>query len=183
METERLLLRSWREADLAPFAAMNADPRVREFFPGLESREESDASVERFRKREERDGFCLFAAELRENGAFCGFVGLQTMSFAIPGVPQPAGEIGWRLAAEYWGRGLATEGARAVLAYAFQELRLRQVVAITVPANLRSRRVMEKLGMVEHPELAFNHPQVAVGHILQRHVVYATSAVANAAAK
>ncbi len=101
IETDRLLLRAWREEDRALFAAINADPRVREFFPGLLTRAESDASVERFREHQLLYGFSLFAAELRASREFIGFIGLQQMSFAVPGVRQPAVEIGWRLAAPY----------------------------------------------------------------------------------
>jgi RimJ/RimL family protein N-acetyltransferase len=172
IETERLRLRPWNDEDLLPFAKMNADPRVREYFPSLLSREESDASVVRFRQIRETDGFGFLAAELREKPTFIGFIGLQTMSFPLPGVSQPAVEIGWRLTPEVWGRGLATEGARAVLQVAFTQMQLAEVVAIAVPANLPSRRVMEKLGMTYDPKEDFDNPRIADGHPLQRHVLY-----------
>jgi RimJ/RimL family protein N-acetyltransferase len=172
IETERLVLRPWRAEDLPHYSELNADPRVREFFPGVLTETESDAEVSIFKQRFERDGFGLLAAELRETGACIGFIGMQTMSFAVPGLAQPAVEIGWRLAARYWGQGLATEGARAVLEYGFETVRLREVVAITVPANTRSRRVMEKIGMRPIPGLNFAHPRIAEGHPLQAHVLY-----------
>jgi ribosomal-protein-alanine N-acetyltransferase len=172
IQTGRLILRTWREEDLAPFAAMNADPRVREFFPGLLTAAESDAEARRLQQRFQQDGFCFFAAELRTGPTFIGFVGIQTMNFAVPSLPQPAVEIGWRLAPRFWGKGLAVEGARAVLDYAFHQVNLQQVVAITVPANVRSRRVMEKIGMNHVPALDFDHPRLAEGHPLRPHVLY-----------
>jgi RimJ/RimL family protein N-acetyltransferase len=170
--TGRLILRGWKDDDFAPFAAMNADPAVREFFPGLLTKEESDASARRGQLRIAQHGYGMFAAELRDTGEFIGFIGLVPLDFAIPGVAQPAVEIGWRLARAHWGKGLATEGARAVVQFAFGTLRLPEIVAITVPANVRSRRVMEKIGMTHVPELDFDHPRIAPGHPLRRHVLY-----------
>ena len=95
------------------------------------------------------------------------------MGFAVPGVSQPAVEIGWRLARKYWGKGLATEGAQAAMRYGFETLRLREIVAITAPNNVRSRRVMDKIGLKHHPEFDFDHPRIAEGHPLRRHVLYA----------
>lgn len=122
-----------------------------------------------------RDGCCLFATELRETSDFIGYIGLQRMSFALASVTSPTFEIGWRLTPEIWGQGLATEGARAVLRFAFEEQHLSEVVAITVPANLPSRRVMEKLGMTHNPEDMFDHPKIPAGHPLQRHILYRIS--------
>lgn len=172
IQTERLLLRPWREEDRTPFAAMNADANVRRFYPTLLTREESDASIERYKAMCKRDSFCFFAAELRETSAFIGCIGLQTMRFQLPRVSQPAVEIGWRLTPEVWGRSLAPEGARAVLRFAFEQRNLSEVVAITTPANLPSRRVMEKLGMTHDPQDAFDHPKIPAGHSLRRHVLY-----------
>jgi ribosomal-protein-alanine N-acetyltransferase len=171
--TERLILRLWKDEDFTPFGEMNADPQVREFFPSLLTREESDAGIRSLQGTYARDGFCFFPAELIATGEFIGFIGIQTMDFAVPSVAQPAVEIGWRLARAHWGRGLATEGARSVLRYAFEVLKLPEVVAITVPANVRSRRVMEKIGMKHHPELDFGHPRIPEGHPMRRHVLYA----------
>lgn len=152
---------------------MNADPRVREFFPTIHTREMSDAEIRRIQSLFENDGFTMFAAELIETGEFIGFVGIATLTFAIPGVPRPAVEIGWRLAHKFWGNGYATEGARAVVRYAFETAKLKEIVAITVPANVRSRRVMEKIGMTYYPELDFEHPRIPEGHPLRRQVLYA----------
>lgn len=172
IDTERLILRPWKEEDLAPYAAMNADPRVRGYFPGLLTAEESDAEVRRFQARFRDEGFGLLAAELRSEQKCIGFIGMQTMSFAVPSLAQPAVEIGWRLAAPFWGQGLATEGARAVLNHAFDVVGLEEVVAIAVPANVRSLRVMERLGMKHVPELDFDHPRIAEGHPLRATVLY-----------
>jgi RimJ/RimL family protein N-acetyltransferase len=170
--TERLILRPWKEEDFLPYAEMNADPRVREFFPSLLMREESDSEVRRFQATYDRDGFCIFAAELIATRQFAGFIGLQTMNFVVPSLSQPAVEIGWRLSTKHWGKGLATEGARGVVRHAFATLQLRELVAITVPTNLRSRHVMEKIGMKHLPELDFDHPRIPVGHPMRSHVLY-----------
>jgi len=170
LATERLLLRRWREADREPFRAMNADPRVMEFMPCLLTPEASDALADRAELHFERSGFGPFAAELRQNGAFLGFIGLSIPRFDAPFMP--AVEIGWRLAAEYWGQGLATEGAREVLRFGFEELGLGGVVSFTSDANTRSRRVMEKLGMTHDPADDFEHPNLSVGHPLRHHVLY-----------
>ncbi len=170
-ETGRLILRRWLASDREPFARLNADPRVMEFFPAVLSREESDRIVaDRIQPHFERHGFGFCAAELRETGAFIGFIGLAVPSFTAHFTP--CVEIGWRLAADYWGRGLATEGAREMVRYAFDVLALEAIVALTVPANLRSRRVMEKLGMTRDPSEDFDYPELPAGHPLRRHVLY-----------
>jgi RimJ/RimL family protein N-acetyltransferase len=171
--TERLILRPWKDEDFLPYAEMNADPKVREFFPSVLTREQSDAEVRHFQVTYDRDGFCMFAAELIATGQFAGFIGLQKMNFVVPSVAQPAVEIGWRLSPMHWGKGLATEGARGVIQYAFAALQLQEIVAITVPANHRSRRVMEKIGMHHLRELGFDHPRVPEGHPLRAHLLYA----------
>jgi RimJ/RimL family protein N-acetyltransferase len=173
--TERLILRPWKDEDFLPYAEMNADPRVREFFPSVLTREKSDADVRYLQAAYERDGFTMFAVELVATGEFVGFIGILTMNFVIPSVVQPTVEIGWRLAQKHWGKGLATEGARGVIRYGFETVKLREIVAITVPTNVRSRRVMEKIGMKHIPELDFDHPRIPEGHALRRHVLYALS--------
>ena len=168
--TSRLILRRWRVYDREPFHALNADPRVMEFMPGLLTPQASGDLVTRIEQHFDRHGFGPFAAELIENKAFIGYIGLYTPSFDAPFMP--AVEIAWRLAFDYWGRGLATEGARAVAHYAFQTLALPSLVSFTVPQNLRSRRVMEKLGMAHNPADDFDHPSLPEGHPLRRHVLY-----------
>jgi RimJ/RimL family protein N-acetyltransferase len=168
LETSRLILRRWQKFDSEPFCRINSDPRVMEFFPACLTPEESDALIGRAEAHFEAHGFGPFAAELREGGNLAGFVGLMTPGFEAHFTP--CVEIGWRLAAEYWNLGLATEAAQAVLRLAFEGFDLREVVAFTVPANVRSRRVMEKLGMSYSGE--FDHPRLPVGHRLRRHVLY-----------
>jgi RimJ/RimL family protein N-acetyltransferase len=170
LETQRLLLRRWRDADREPFAALNSDPRVMQFFPTLLSRAESDRLVDRIEAHFEKHGFGLFAAELRAERAFIGFVGLSVPDFEAPFTP--CVEIGWRLAAPYWNQGLATEGAKAVLGHAFDSLHLDEIVSFTTLANAPSRRVMEKIGMARAPEDDFDHPKLPQGHLLSRHVLY-----------
>jgi RimJ/RimL family protein N-acetyltransferase len=173
LETERLVLRGWRSSDREPFARMNRDPRVTVFLAGRLTREKSDRMVERIERHFERHGFGLWAVELRESACFIGYVGLSVPVFEAHFTP--CIEIGWRLAAEFWGKGLATEGAREAARYALQARGLPALVAFTVPANLRSRRVMEKIGMTHDPREDFDHPGVAEGHPLRRHVLYRLS--------
>lgn len=170
LETDRLLLRPWQDSDLEPFAALNQDPEVMEFFPKRLSRQESDELVSQIQSRFLKYGYCFWAVELKATGEFIGFLGLNVPGFEAHFTP--CVEIGWRLAREHWGKGLATEGARKVLEFAFGELGLTEVVAFTVPANRRSRAVMQRLGMQRDPEEDFEHPQVEAGHQLSRHVLY-----------
>jgi len=170
LRTERLLLRRWRAADREPFAALNADPRVMEHFPALLSREQSDERVERIEAHFQQHGYCQWAVEIPGVTPFAGFIGLSVPQFEAHFTP--CVEIGWRLAADCWGRGYATEGARAALPFGFEELALAEIVSFTVPANVRSRRVMEKLGMTHDPADDFDHPLLPAGHPLRRHVLY-----------
>ena len=173
--TRRLNLRRWQACDRKPFQALNADPRVMEFLPALLTPEESDDLIARIEQHFDQHGFGVYAAELIETQAFIGFVGLNIPAFEAPFMP--AIEIGWRLACDYWGRGLATEGAIAVVQYAFETIQLPSLgfpslVSFTVPANLRSLRVMEKIGMIHDPSSDFDHPHLQQGHRLRRHVLY-----------
>jgi len=149
---------------------MNADPKVMEFLPRLLSRTESDFFANRIESHFRRHGFGLYAAELRKDGSFIGFIGLNMTTFDAPFTP--CFEVGWRLAADSWGQGLATEGAREILSYGFEVIGLREIVSFTVPANVRSRRVMEKLGMTHDPAEYFEHPRLPANHPLRRHVLY-----------
>jgi RimJ/RimL family protein N-acetyltransferase len=169
-ETDRLILRTWKESDRAAFARMNAAPRVMEFMPQVLSAEESHRLVERIEAHFREHGFTLFAAERKQTGEFIGFIGLAVPAFEASFTP--CVEIGWRLAAEHWGEGLATEGARAVVRHAFEAVGLESMVSFTVPANVRSRRVMEKLGMTHHPTDDFDHPRLPDEHPLKPHVLY-----------
>ena len=173
MKSERLLLRPWRDSDRLPFRELNADRRVMEFMPELVSAEASDALLNRAQEHFSRHGFGPFAVELLDSSSFIGFIGLSVPAFDAHFMP--AVEIGWRLAFEHWGKGLASEGARAALGFGFNDVGLEQVVSFTAPANLRSRRVMEKLGMTHDPHDDFDHPNLPEGHPLRRHVLYRMS--------
>ena len=170
LTTARLRLRQWREEDLAPFAALNADPQVMEFFPKVLTRAESDAVAGRIRDHFVRHGFGLWAVEVRGAADFVGFVGLAVPSFDAHFTP--CVEIGWRLAREHWGHGYATEAATAALAFGFGDRALEEIVAFTVPTNIPSRRVMGRLGMRRLPADDFEHPAIADGHPLRSHVLY-----------
>jgi len=170
LQGPRILLRPWRASDLAPFAALNADREVMEHFPALLTREESDAMVTRAEAHLAAHGFTLWALEVPGEVPFAGFVGLVVPKFRAHFTP--CVEVGWRLAREYWGRGYAVEAATVTLRAAFGPLGLREIVSLTVPANVRSRRVMERLGMRHSLADDFEHPLVPVGHRLRRHVLY-----------
>ena len=172
LRTDRLILRGWRDADRAPFAALNADPRGMEHVPAPMTRAESDAMIERARALWAENGFCWFAVEVRD-GPFIGFTGLHKQVFEAPFTP--AAEIGWRLAPAHWGQGYATEAARAAIAWGFSERGLTDIVSFTVPANSRSRAVMDRLGMTHDPAEDFDHPALPAGHRLRRHVLYRLS--------
>ena len=173
LSTDRLRLRAWRVADRAAFAALNADPIVMEHMPATLSSVESDALIARFEAHWRDHGFGLWAVERPEDQQFLGFVGLSRPSFEAPFTP--AVEIGWRLARDEWGHGYATEAARAVLQFGFESLGLEEIVSFTVPANVRSRAVMERLGMHRDPADDFDHPRLPEGHALRRHVLYRLS--------
>ncbi len=165
----RVLLRGWRMQDLEPFAALNADPRVMEHFPAPLTRAESDAMVhERIAAQFAERGYGLWAVEVPGVSPFIGFVGLQAPNFDAHFTP--CVEIGWRLAVPYWGRGYATEAARAALVFGFEEAGLGEIVSFTVPANRRSIATMERLGMRYSGE--FEHPNLPSGHVLRTHVLY-----------
>jgi RimJ/RimL family protein N-acetyltransferase len=170
LTTDRLLLRQWRDSDRDPFAAINADPAVMEHFPALQTREQSDALIDRQLPAIEERGWGLWALEVRETGEFIGFTGLSVPSFEAHFMP--AVEIGWRLAKGAWGNGYATEAARASLAHGFGPAGLDAVVSFTTTTNLPSQRVMQRIGMTHDEAGDFDHPRLEAGHRLQRHVLY-----------
>jgi RimJ/RimL family protein N-acetyltransferase len=170
LATDRLVLRQWRDGDRAPFAAMCADPVVMRYFPRLWTREESDAMVDRVTREIDERGWGLWAVEIPGVTAFAGFVGLNEPLWQAHFTP--CVDIGWRLAASAHGKGYATEAARAALQFGFEELNLAQIVALTVPANAPSRRVMEKIGMRHDRDGDFDHPRVDPTHWTARHVLY-----------
>ncbi|MDH3739119.1 MAG: GNAT family N-acetyltransferase [Alphaproteobacteria bacterium] len=170
LETERLILRDWREQDLEPFAAMNADNAVMEFFPAVFSREESYAIAMRLQQDIDEIGYGFFAVALKATGNFIGSVGLSAVTFDAAFVP--AVEIAWRLAAASWGQGFASEAARACLSHGFSGLGLSEIVSFTTPQNTKSMAVMERIGMSRDLEGDFEHPNLPVGHHLRAHVLY-----------
>ncbi len=170
VRTARLVIRPWRDEDLAPFAAMNADPEVMRFFPSVLSREESDAVAARVRGAMAERGFGLWAVEVPDERRFIGFVGLMVPRFEAHFTP--AVEIGWRIARAYWNRGYATEAAAEALRIGFEEVGLEEIVSMTVEANRPSWRVMQKLGMTRDPNDDFDNPNIPEGHPLRRHILY-----------
>jgi RimJ/RimL family protein N-acetyltransferase len=174
LTTDRLILREWRKADREPFAALNADLRVMEFFPTCLDRAESDAFADRIEAHFARHGFGLWAVELPAIAPFIGFIGLSIPRFQAHFMP--CVEIGWRLAHPYWGKGYATEGGKCVLAYGFNQLKLKEIVSFTARVNLRSRAVMERIGMRRDLAGDFDHPALPEGHKLRPHVLYRITA-------
>ena len=170
LRTRRLLLRRWRNEDRTPFAALNAEPAVMEHFPATLRHDESDALVDRIEAGFEQRGWGLWAVEAPGSAPFVGFVGLNPATFDAPFTP--AVEIGWRLAREHWGKGYATEGALAALAFGFDTLSLDEIVSFTTNANMRSRRVMERLDMQHDAADDFENPNVPVGDACRPHVLY-----------
>ena len=170
LTTERLRLRRWRDSDLEPFAAMNADPAVMEFYPALLTRTESDAMLARIENSFDDRGFGLWAVEIKTTGRFAGCVGLSLATFEARFTP--AVEVGWRLARDQWGQGYATEAARAAVADGFERGGLSEIVSFTSEINVRSRNVMEKLGMTRDEADDFEHPAIPAGHLLCLHVLY-----------
>lgn len=173
IETERLVLREWREADKLPYSLLNADPTVMEHFPSTLSRVQSDEMVDRMAATWEQRNFGLWAAERLDTHQFIGFIGLSSPGWHVDGLT-PCVEVGWRLAHLHWGHGFAPEGAAAALTYAFEHVELpgNEIVSFTTTKNLNSQRVMQKIGLQLDPAREFDHPMTPGWHG-QRHVVHA----------
>jgi ribosomal-protein-alanine N-acetyltransferase len=174
LRTDRLLLRRWRDSDRVPFAALNADPEVMQHFPGLLTRDESDALIDRIEQHFDEHGYGLWAVEVVEPANFIGFVGLQWATFETWFTP--ALETGWRLARHAWGHGYASEAARAAVSYGFDHAGVDEIVSFTVPANLRSQAVMTRIGLHRDASRDFGHPRFPPGHPIREHVLYCVSA-------
>jgi RimJ/RimL family protein N-acetyltransferase len=172
IETDRLIIRRWQEADRVPFAQLNADPEVMRFFPSVLSADQSNALIDTARRKTEKDGFCFSPIEEKSSGTFLGFVGLSVPAYAKPLPFDPCVEVGWRLARNAWGNGYASEAARAWLRFGFETLGLEEIVSFTARQNRPSRRVMERIGMTHDPKDDFDHPMLPTGHALQGHVLY-----------
>ena len=169
LETERLRLRQWTEADKEPFARLNADERVMAFFPSTLSRVESDRTAEKITSAIARRKWGWWAVEVKNQHPFIGFVGLSIPSADLPF--NPCVETGWRLDYPYWGRGYATEAAKAAVVFGFETLELEKIVAFTAVGNARSQSVMKKLGMTQAPQ-TFLHPNIPADSPLQEHCLY-----------
>ena len=170
LETERLILRNWQESDVAPFVEMNHDPEVMKYFPAILSADETKILVMRIKSHFKEHGFGLFAVELKSEKKFIGFTGLAIPTFEAHFTP--AVEIGWRLASKYFGQGYATEAARKVLEFAFNELKLKEIVSFTAMVNKPSINVMKKIGMTHDSKDDFQHPKLDKNHPLSLHVLY-----------
>lgn len=174
LETERIKLRRWKEEDKPAFARMNADPVIMEYLPRSLSEDESNKLVDLFMKHFDKHGYGLYALERKEDGAFMGFTGLQTVPFKADFTP--ATEIAWRLDYEFWGKGYASEAAQAVLNHGFEVLDLEEIVAFTVFDNKRSIHIMEKIGMSKVKGGEFHYPTLPKDHPLGSFVLYYATA-------
>ena len=169
LETPRLRLRQWRDSDREPFAALNADPEVMRYFPGLQTRESSDRTIDVWSAELAERGWSNWAVETLETGTFIGFAGISVPKRALPFMP--CVEIGYRLAKAHWRKGYATEAAQAALRAGFLDVGLGEIVSFTALVNRPSRAVMERLGMVNSGE-DFDHPALPEGSELRRHCLY-----------
>lgn len=169
--TERLILRRWRDADRAPFAAMGADSDVMRFLGPLQDRATADAGIDRMIADQAARGYAVWAVERRRDNAFLGFCGLNPVDLGATPINDEV-EIGWRLKRDAWGRGYAREAAAAVLGWGFGDGGLARIVAMTTAANSRSWRLMERLGMTRRADLDFDHPALSLGDPLRPHIVY-----------
>lgn len=170
IETPRLILRAWKKEDAEAYFQINQDPKVIEFLPSSMTMEEVALFMERENQNFLKKRFCLFATEVKVSKEMIGFIGLSNPSFQAHFTP--CVEIGWRLGSQYWGQGYATEGARAVLHYAFETLGLNEVVSFTTLENKRSKAVMDRIGMQRDREGDFAHPRLASEHPLSAHLLY-----------
>ncbi len=170
IETERLYLRTWQVLYAKPYFDINQDPKVIEFLLGSMSMEAVNQFMHDKNQQQEKRGFTLWATELKATSEFIGFIGLNYTDWEAHFTP--AVEVGWRLGSQYWGKGYATEGAKAALAFGFNTVGLDEVVSFSVPMNQRSLRVMEKIGLQHDPADNFRHPKLALEHPLSQHVLY-----------
>jgi RimJ/RimL family protein N-acetyltransferase len=170
IKTERLILREWRDEDLPLIAAINGDRLAMRHFVKPMTREESDASIARYRKSQAENGFCMWAVEAPGVAPIVGVLGLARTGFEPP--LETGVEIGWRLAPAHWGKGYATEGAKAALSFGFEQIGLTEILSMTTLVNEASWRVMERIGMRRDKASDFNHPRVPDNHPLKRHILY-----------
>jgi RimJ/RimL family protein N-acetyltransferase len=174
IETERLILRTWQKQDADPYFQINQDPKVIEFLPRSLTMEQVNDFIPAVNSHQDKHGYTLWAACLKETEELMGFIGLNYTTFESDFTP--AVEVGWRLGSQYWGKGYATEGAKASLEYGFKKCCLKEIVSFTVPANVRSLRVMQKIGLKRDLNGAFAHPKLPDDHKLSHHFLYRLSA-------
>lgn len=173
LETQRLWLRTFKACDLTAMTAINQDQKVMEHFPSLLDQEQTAKLIQKIMDHQNKYGYSLYAVELKSTHEMIGFVGLLFRTWEEFKAPfMPCTEIGWRLSSKYWNKGYATEAAKAVLNYGFDELGLDEIVSFTVPANKASRRVMEKIGLHHHPNDDFDHPNLDKNSPFCKHVLY-----------
>lgn len=170
IETDRIILRRWQESDRLPFAQMNADPRVIEFLGPPLTPQDSSAAVDKQIALTQNGAPAFWAAARKSDNQFIGAIGVKTVNFDAPFTP--CYEIGWRLAFEHWGQGYATEGAKAALQLAFRDWDMPAIYSFTVPANIRSQAIMQKIGMHRIKDGDFDHPNLAKTDPLCRHILY-----------
>ena len=166
LQSERLILRAWQDRDRAPYFELASDPVVMQHLTLLATREASDAWIDRHRGQLAEHGFAYWAVELRATSRLVGAVGLSRVNYDAHFTP--AIGVGWRLAQPYWGHGYASEAAHTALEHGFEELGLEEIVAVTIPANIRSQQVMRRLGMTYSPADDFDHPRLPEGHPRRR---------------
>lgn len=174
IETERLVLRTWKQDDADAYFQINQDPKVIEFLPGSLTMKQVNDFIPAVNSHGNKHGYTLWAVELKETGELMGFIGLNYTDWESHFTP--AVEVGWRLGSQYWGRGFATEGAEASLDYGFKQCDLKEIVSFTVPANIRSIRVMEKIGLKRDLASDFYHPKLDRNHPLSHHILYRLTA-------
>lgn len=174
IETERLILRTWKKEDAETYFQINQDPMVTEFLPKALTMEQVNDFILSVNQHQTKHGYTLWAAELKETGELMGFIGLNYTDWESHFTP--AVELGWRLGSPYWGKGFATEGAKASLAYGFKQCDLKEIVSFTVPGNVRSIRVMQKIGLIRDLNGDFEHPKLSISHPLSKHVLHRLTA-------
>lgn len=170
IETERLILRTWEKEDAESYHQINQDPKVIEHLRGSLTRKEVNSFIIAANEHQNKHGYSLWAVELKETGELIGFIGLNYTDWDAHFTPTV--EVGWRLGSKYWGKGYATEGAKAALEYGFKHSKLKEIVSFTVPANLRSIKVMKKIGLKRDMNGDFTHPKLVADHPLSKHILY-----------
>ena len=173
IETKHLILRSWKSEDAETYFQINQDPKVIALLRGPLTMQQARDFIHATNAHEQKHGYALWAACLKDNGEVMGFIGLNSLPWDAHFTP--AVEIAWRLGSAYWNKGYATEGAKAALQYGFNQCQLKEIVSFTVPANVRSIRVMEKIGLEHDPDGDFPHPNLPDNHPLSKHVLYRRS--------